>query len=365
MKVPFVDLKYRYEEEKAEILECLDTVLAKGHLVLTEEVAKFEQEVGEYIGSENVVALNSGTDALMMALWALGIGRGDEVITTAVSFVASVGAIVHVGARPVLVDIGADFNIDPGKIEEAITSKTKAIMPVHWGGRIANMQQICAIANKYNIGVIEDSAQGMGAFLNGRHGGTFGDLAGFSAHPLKNLNAIGDAGFLATKHADLADKIRVYRNHGLESRDNCVFYGVNSRLDSLQAEILRFRLRKLEDVVSRRRLNVSIYQENLKCPEIFIPKDTENSVHAYVMFLVQAERRDDLKAYLDERNIESMVYYGTPLHMHKAAARFGYAPGDFPEAEKHCEKVLALPHHQNLSEEQIRYVCHQVNRFYE
>lgn len=364
MKVPFIDLQLRYQQERDEILRCLDNVLAKGHLVLTQEVAEFEQAVSEYIKVANVVALNSGTDALMMALWALGVGKGDEVITTPVSFVASTGAICHVGARPVYVDIGEDFNIDASKIEPAITERTKAIMPVHWGGRIADMSTILEIANKYNIPVIEDAAQAMGSFYKGTHGGALGTVSAFSAHPLKNLNAIGDAGFLATADDSIAEKVRLYRNHGLSSRDNCVFYGVNSRLDSLQAEILKYRLQRLEDVVNCRRENVAIYRRNLAVKEIKIPDEYDHEKNSYVMFLLQAESRDKLKEYLNSKGIESLVYYGTPLHLHQAANRLGYTKGSFPVAEAHCEKVLALPHHQNLDRSQIEYVCREINNFY-
>ena len=216
MNVPFIDLKLRYQEEREEILRCVDTVLSQGHLIMTEEVDLFEREAASYIGSKHVVSLNSGTDALMMGLWALGIKKGDEVITTPISFVASTGAIAHIGAKPVYVDVADDQNIDVSKIEQAIGPNTKAIMPVHWGGRMANMEIITEIAKKHKLFVVEDAAQAMGSYYNKKHGGTFGDVAGYSAHPLKNLNALGDAGFLATDDDEIAKKIRLYRNHGLE-----------------------------------------------------------------------------------------------------------------------------------------------------
>lgn len=364
ISVPFIDLKLRYQEEKEEILKSIDNVLTKGHLILTEEVELFEREAADFIGAKHVVALNSGTDALMLALWALGIKKGDEVITTPVSFVASTAAIAHVGARPIYVDVCDDQNLDCSKIESAIRPATKAIMPVHWGGRVANMGAINEIAKKNNLLVIEDAAQAMGAYLDNKHAGTFGDVSAYSAHPLKNLSALGDAGFLSTDDADIANKIRLYRNHGLESRDNCVLYGVNSRLDSLHAEILRLRLRKLSDIIGRRRRNVEIYKKNIKAWEVFIPEEKENESSSYVMFIVQAEKRDDLKKYLMEHQVESLVYYGTPLHLHAAAKVYGYKVGDFPVAEGQCAKVLALPHHQNLTENQILYVCDIVNKFY-
>lgn len=364
MNVPFIDLKLRYQEEREEILRCVDTVLSQGHLIMTEEVDLFEREVASYIGSKHVVSLNSGTDALMMGLWALGIKKGDEVITTPISFVASTAAIAHIGAKPVYVDVADDQNIDVSKIEQAIGPNTKAIMPVHWGGRMANMEIIAEIAKKHKLFVVEDAAQAMGSYYKKKHGGTFGDVAGYSAHPLKNLNALGDAGFLATDNDEIAKKIKLYRNHGLESRDNCVMYGVNSRLDSLHAEILRMRLKKLNSVVEKRRKNVSLYKEHIKAAEIFIPKETDSEYHSYVMFIVQAERRDELKEYLGKHGIETLIYYGTPLHLQKAASIYGYKEGDFPVAEQQCKKVLALPHHQNLTNDQILYVSEMVNKFY-
>ena len=363
-KVPFIDLKQRYEEERGEILACVENVLSKGHLILTEEVNEFEQQASEYINVKHVIGLNSGTDALMMALWAYGIGRGDEVITTPVSFVATSGSIMHVGAKPVYVDVCDDQNIDPNKIEQAITPKTKAIMPVHWGGRIADMDSIMQIAERHNLLVIEDAAQAMGAYYRGRHGGSFGDASAYSAHPLKNLNALGDAGFMSTNNDEVNRKVRLYRSHGLESRDNCVLYGVNSRLDSLNAEVLKYRLQKLKQIVDRRRHNVELYRSFIKPGPIYIPEEKSYEHNSYVMFITQADRRDELKDYLLTHGIESLVYYGTPLHLHKAAQSLGVMKGSLPVAEAQCEKVLALPHHQNLTDDQIQYVSEKVNAFY-
>jgi len=365
LHVPFIDLKQRYIEEKEEILGCVDRVLAKGHLILTEEVNEFEKMASEFIGVKHVIGLNSGTDALMMALWGYGIGKGDEVITTPVSFVATTGAIVHVGATPVYVDVCPDQNIDVQKIELAITNKTKAIMPVHWGGRVANMHEIMRIAQKYNLIVIEDAAQAMGSYLWNKHGGSFGHAAAYSAHPLKNLNALGDAGFMSTNDDEIASKIKLYRTHGIESRDNCVLYGVNSRLDSLNAEILKFRLAKLNQIVDKRRFNVELYKKLINTNNVYIPPELKEEKNSYVMFIVQAERRDDLKNYLHAQSIETLVYYGKALHLHHASIKLGYKKGDFPVAELQCEKVIALPHHQHITKEQIEYVAHHINKYYE
>jgi len=364
VKVPFIDLKQRYDEEKTELLACVERVVSQGHFVLTQEVNEFEAQAAKYVGVKHVIGLNSGTDALMMALWAYGVGKGDEVITTPVSFVATTGSIVHVGAKPVYVDVRDDQNIDASKIERAITPRTKAIMPVHWTGRIADMDAIMDIARRRKLLVIEDAAQTMGAYYRGRHGGSFGQAAAFSAHPLKNLNALGDGGFMGTNDDEVARKVRLYRTHGLESRDSVVMYGVNSRLDSLNAEVLKFRLGRLKSVVDRRRANVALYRKLVKQGPIQLPAEREHEHSSYVMFIAQAERRDQLKDYLAERGIESLVYYGTALHLHKAAASLGYKRGDFPVAERQCDRVLALPHHQHLAQDQIAYVAEAVNKFY-
>lgn len=363
-KVPFIDLAQRYAEEREEILACVDRVLSKGHLVLTEEVSEFENSVCAYTGAKHCVALNSGTDALMIGLWATGIGRGDEVITTPVSFVASTGSIAHVGATPVYADVREDQNIDPTEIEKKITPRTKAIMPVHWIGRVADMDAITEVARRHNLRIIEDAAQTMGAYYKGRHGGTFGDVGAISAHPLKNLNALGDGGFLLTNDDEIAHKARLYRNHGQEGRDNCVIFGVNSRLDVLNAEVLKFRLTRLKDVVDKRRHNANLYRRLIKPGHIYVPEEKKHEIVSYVMFITQAEDRDRLQKYLADRGVQTLVYYGTALHLHKAAARFGYKRGDFPVAERQCDRVLALPHMQYLSEDQIGYAADCVNKFY-
>lgn len=363
-KVPFIDLVQRYAEERDEILKCVDRVLSKGHLVLTEELTEFEDQVCAYTGAKHCLGLNSGTDALMIGLWAAGIGRGDEVITTPVSFVATVGSIVHVGATPVFADVKDDQTIDPAEIEKKITPRTKAIMPVHWVGRVADMEAIQAIAKKHNLKVIEDAAQSMGAYFNGKHGGTFGDVGAVSAHPLKNLNALGDGGLLLTNDDEIAEKARLYRNHGQAGRDNTVIFGVNSRLDVLNAEVLKFRLTRLKTVIAKRKENADLYRKLIKPGHVYIPPEQPNEVVSYVMFITQADDRDRLQKYLADAGVQTLVYYGTALHLHKASEKLGYRRGDLPKAERQCDRVLALPHMQYLSADQIGYVADLVNKFY-
>lgn len=366
MRVPFIDLQQRFEEEKDELLSAIEKVLSNGSLVLTPELSEFEEQVADYAGVKHCIGLNSGTDGIMMGLWAAGIGKGDEVIHPPISFIATTGAIHHVGAVPVYAEVGEDSLIDPEKIEEKITSKTKAIMPVHWAGMMCDMDKINKIAQKHGLAVIEDSAQAMGSFYKGKHGGTIGQSGCISCHPLKVLNAIGDGGLLLTNDDTIAEKVKLYRNHGTKSRDNVVIYGVNSRLDVIHAEILKFRLNKLNSVIERRRHNANLYRQLIKTDKVKLPieKTDEGYVDSYVMFIARADRRDQLKDYLTDKGIETLIYYGTALHLHEAAKIYAYKRGDFPIAEKICDEVIALPHHQNITEEQINFVAGAINEFY-
>jgi len=363
-KVPLIDLQQRFQEEREELMACVERVLASGHLVLTPELAAFERKIAETVGRKHCVGLNSGTDALMMGLMALGIGRGDEVITSPISFVATAGSVAHIGATPVFADVRDDQNIDPAEIEKKITARTKAILPVHWTGRIADMDPILALAEKHGLSVIEDSAQSMGAYYKGRHGGTFGQVGCFSAHPLKNLNAVGDGGFMVTDDDAIAENTRLYRNHGLVDRDTCVMFGVNSRLDVLNAEVLLFRLGRLPAVIEKRRANAARYRELITAEQVYIPPDKDYEQNPNIMFLIQAEDRDALQAHLTDAGIQSLVYYGTPLHLHPASAKLGYKRGDFPVAERQADRVLALPIHQYLTPDQVGYVAETINGFY-
>ena len=366
MEVPFIDLKQRFQEEKNEIMNCIENTLKKGNLVLTKELIEFEKEVELYTGSTNCIGVNSGTDALMIGMWALGLKKNDEIIHPCISFFATTGSIAHIGAKPVFCDVKDDGLMDPMEIEKHITPNTKAIMPVHWGGKMADMEAITEIAKKNNLLIIEDSAQSMGSYFKKKHGGTFGEFGAISCHPLKNLNALGDGGLILTNNNELAEKAKLYRNHGIKSRDNIVMFGVNSRLDVLNSEILKIRLKKLSKVITKRRINANLYRNLINTDKIYIPSERTNEGYedAYVMFIVQAQQRDALKKYLDGFGIETLIYYGTPLHLHEACRDLGYKIGDFPVAEKQCSEVLALPHHQHLTKEQIAYVSDKINLFY-
>ena len=364
MKVELIDLRDRFKEEGKAIIKIVEKVLSKGNLILTKEVQNFEKSICKFTGAKFCLGLNSGTDALMMSLWSSGIKRGDEVITSPISFVATANSIIHVGAKPVFVDVGDDLNINPDLIEAAITKNTKAIMPVHWTGRVCEMDKIIKIAKKYKLKIIEDAAQATGAYYKGRHAGTFGKISAFSTHPLKNLNALGDGGFIITNEKKLYDKIKLYRSHGLEGRDDAKIIGVNSRLDSLNAEVLSFRLKKLNNIINRRRRNINYYKKYIKTDKVKILNDGKNEKNAYVMFVTLAENRNKLQEYLKKFNIQSLLYYPTPLHLHNSMKYLGYKKGNLINAERITSKVISFPHHQHLTEKQIKFVSEKINKFY-
>ena len=237
-------------------------------------------------------------------------------------------------------------------------------MPVHWAGRMCLMDKITKIAKKHRLYVIEDAAQGMGSYYKNKHAGTYSDVAAFSTHPLKNLNGLGDGGFITTNNKKIYNKIKLYRNHGMKSRDNVHLFGVNSRLDVINAEVLNFRLKKLKTVIKKRKKNIAIYQKFLNQKYIKIPYDNENQFSSSVIFLCLCEKRDELQKYLSSKGIQSLIYYGTPLHKHYASKKMKFQKYNLPMSEKLAKKVLALPHHQNLSSNQIKFVCREINKFY-
>ncbi len=364
MKIEISDLKQRYRDEKKEILGAVDRVLKSGKLVLSDPNIKFENLIKKFTGAKYCLGLNSGTDALMMALWSLGIGKGDEVITSPISFIATANSIIHVGAKPVFVDVDDDLNINVKLIEKAITKKTKAIMPVHWTGRVCNMQKIIKIARKFNIPVIEDAAQAIGAYYSKKHAGTFGEISAFSTHPFKNLNAIGDGGFIITNKKNLFEKIKAYRNHGIAGNNKIIYNGVNSRLDAIHAEILNFRLRKLKKIIQIKKRNINLYQKLIKtnCMKILENKKIETNSHS--MFVTLCENRDELQKYLMKQGIETRVYYNTPLHLYEATKFLGYKKGSLRKAEKFSKEFLSFPYHQYIKKKHIEFICKKINKFY-
>jgi dTDP-4-amino-4,6-dideoxygalactose transaminase len=295
---------------------------------------------------------------------ALGIGPGDEVITPANSFIASTAAIVHTGATPVFADVLSDQNIDPQAVAAAITPRTKAIMPVHLTGRMARMHEIAAIAERAGVMIVEDAAQAFGARERDRFAGSFSAAAAFSAHPLKNLNAAGDAGFLVTGDADVAARARRMRTHGFRDRDTALEFGFNARMDTLQAAVLRHRLKTLGGVVARRRVNAARYDALLDRQFVTIPETSADTFHTYHLYVVQVDRREDLRAYLSARGISTKVHYPVPIHLQPAAAGLGYPLGSLPVTERQAGRILSLPIHQFLSADDCAYVAGAINGFY-
>jgi len=364
-KIPYVNFKAQYEAEKEDLARITDEVFASGWLIGGEQVEALEEELATYCGVKHVVALNSGTDALILGMKALGIGPGDEVITPPNSFVASTAAIVALGAAPVFADVGDGINIDPVKVKEAVTPRTKAIMPVHLSGRIADMDAINRIAKDHGLFVIEDAAQSIGSTYKGKKSGNLGTIGCFSAHPLKNLNAAGDAGFLTTNNDDVANRVRLLRNHGLKDRNTVVKWGTVSRLDSLQAAILRYRLSNLESAIRARRTNAQRYRDTLNGQGLELPLGKDHEFNTFHTFIIHADRRDELQAYLLEQGVETAIHYPIPIHLQPAAKDLGYAEGDFPVCEAQAKRILSLPIHQYLSRSDVEYVAEAVNRFFD
>jgi dTDP-4-amino-4,6-dideoxygalactose transaminase len=345
-------------------MQAVEGVFRRGDFIGGEAVGKLEAELAAYLGTPHVVTLNSGTDALILAMRALDIGPGDEVITPPNSFVASTAAIMAVGATPIFADVLPDQNIDPAAVEAAVTPRTRAIMPVHLTGRMADMNSLMAIARKHNLAVIEDSAQAVGSTYDGRMSGTVGTFGCFSAHPLKNLNAAGDAGFVVTADAEMAARIRRLRNHGLVNRSDVQEWGLVSRLDTLQAEVLRIRLRHLPSVIERRRRNVAQYRDGLAGLPLFVPPCRNIEFNTFHTFVVQTDRREELQKHLAGRGIETTIHYPIPIHLQPAAAHLGHRRGAFPVTEQQAERILTFPVNQFLSASDIGYICANVREFF-
>ena len=361
MKIPYVNIAAQHAQIKEEILNSVSKVISSGQFVLGNEVNEFERRFAEMCGARFALGVNSGTDAIILALMALSIGPGDEVITVPNSFITSASAVAFVGAKPVFVDVGEDYNINPADIEEKITPNTKAILPVHLTGRPADMDAILEIAKRHGLFIIEDCAQAVCAEYKGKQVGTFGDVGCFSLHPLKTLNACGDGGVLTTNSDELYESLSILRNNGLKSRDECKYWSFNSRLDNIQAAILLIKLKYLEKWTEKRRENARFYQEKLKeHPHIQIPVDKLYEKAVYHTFVVQAEQRDRLKEKLEQSGIGTSIHYPVPIHLQKPARELGYRRGDFPVTEKQAEKVLSLPVYPELTKNELEYIVERL-----
>ncbi len=363
-EVPYVNIGAQYAEERDALLPLIDALLKSGQYVGGEVIEQLEAQLAAFIGVRHAVALNSGTDALVIALAALGVGPGDEVITPPNSFVASTAVIAHLRAKPVFVDVLPDQNIDPAQIEAAITPRTKAIMPVHLTGRMARMDEIMAIAGRHKLAVVEDAAQAIGSKYAGRMSGSYGNAGCFSAHPLKNFNACGDAGFLTTADDQLAARARSMRNHGLVDRNTVERFGFVSRLDAIQAVILRHRLTRLPAITERRRANAALYDKSLDHNFLFAPPETAEEFNTYHTYVIQVDKRDELQKYLLSRGVGSAIHYPIPIHLQPAARELGYRKGQFPATERQAERIVSIPVNQSLVREDVNFVAACINHFY-
>lgn len=362
-RIPYVDLAAQYAEERAQLLPIIEKVLASGDYIGGDIIERLEAKLAALCRVKHVIVLNSGTDALIYGMRALGIGPGHEVITPPNSFVASTAAIVHLGAKPVFADVLLDQNIDPARVSAAITPRTRALMPVHLTGRMADMDSIMALAREHGLLVIEDAAQSIGSTYRGRAAGSFGNVGCFSTHPLKNLGALGDGGFITTDSREIAASVRLMRNHGLVDRNTVAGFGFVSRMDNVQAAILEYRLERLDQIIQRRRLNARHYREFLNPSRVFIPPDRQIEFNTYHTFVIQTDQRDVLQRTLGEQGIGTAIHYPIPIHLQPAAATLGYKRGDFPAAERQAERILSLPINQSLTVEQIRIVANAINGF--
>ncbi len=366
-RVPLLDLRAQYEALHDEIETAMRRVVESQYFILGPEVEALEREIAAYCGSRYALGVSSGTDALLVALMALGVGPGDEVITTPFTFFATAGTVARLGARTVFVDIDPrTFNIDPRGIEAALTPRTKAIVPVHLFGRLADMDAILPVARAADVPVIEDAAQAIGARdAHGRRAGAIGEIGAFSFFPSKNLGAFGDAGMVTTSDAALDHVLRRLRVHGMEPKYVHEIVGGNFRLDALQAAVLRVKLRHLDAWHEGRRRNAATYRALFAAaglPQVVLPEDVPG--HIYNQFVVRVAQRDALRAHLEAAGVGTEIYYPLPLHLQACFAPLGYGTGDFPHAEAAAREVLALPIYPELAEADLAHVVASIARFY-
>jgi len=365
--IPFVDLKIQYQAIKEEINAAVMEVLDRGDFILGSSVGRFEEEFSKFCDSKYCVGVASGTDALYLSLKALDIGGGDEIIAPANTFIATVLAISYSGASPVLVDVNpGTYNIDLKKVEEKITSKTKAIIPVHLYGRPVNMGVLGVIANKYNLNIVEDACQAHGAVWKNKKVGSFGDLGCFSFYPGKNLGAYGDGGAIVTSNEKLYQKLKMLRNYGSSKKYYHDTIGYNSRLDTIQAAILRVKLKYLEEWNSKRLANARRYNQKLKnIGDLVLPGIDEGNLSVFHLYVIRTGRRDELVKYLKENDIQCGIHYPVPIYSLGAYSCLGLKGEDFPVTEEFSKQILSLPIYAELKEEQINNVANSIKKFYE
>jgi len=364
--IPLLDLKPQYQSIKEEVKTVINSVLESCYFVLGENVRSFEKEIADYCGTGSAVGVASGTDALLLALKALNIGKDDEVITTPFTFIATVESIRKTGAKVVFADVDPKtLNIDPEDIEKKITEKTKAVLPVHLYGQTCDMDPILKLAQKHSIKIVEDCAQSIGAEYKGRRAGSMGETGCFSFFPSKNLGAYGDGGMITTNNQNLAEKIKVLREHGARKKYQHEVEGYNSRLDEIQAAILRIKLKYLDLWNQKRGENAQIYNQLLQnINEVTTPFEASDNKHIYYLYTIFVKNRDELKDYLQSKGIASVAYYTCPLHLQPVCQSLGYEKGSLPQSEALSDKVLSLPMYPELNPENIKKVCAAVKDFF-
>jgi dTDP-4-amino-4,6-dideoxygalactose transaminase len=364
-------MRVRYSYLRQQFGDCEDlwrelkAFVPTGDFTLGKPLAEFERRFADLIGVRHAIGVNSGTDAIKLALRACGVGYGDEVVTAANTFVATVGAICELGAKPVFVDCDDTFCMDVGKVERAITPKTKAIVPVHFTGYMTDMRRLLPIAEKHSLVVVEDACQAILGAIDGRKAGSWGRAGAFSLHPLKNVNVWSDGGLITTDDDELDRQLRLLRNHGLADRDTVVLMGYNSRLDTIQAVVGNWLIPSATDIADRRIGNARRYDAGLgRVKQIRIPPRPAGMRVVYHLYIVFAERRDELLAHCIEKGIEAKVHYPVPIYRQPALKHLGHKPGDFPVADRHTTQIITFPCDQHLSAEEIDYVVDTVERFY-
>lgn len=366
VKVPWSYLPYQFDEKCFDdIFTNMKALVKSGDYTLGGPLAEFENSFAKALKVKHAIGVNSGTDALKLALVALGVGHGDEVITAANTFIATVGAINEIGAIPVLVDCSDDFCLDVEQVTQAITSKTKAIIPVHLTGKVANIGRIMEIAKHYNLFVVEDACQCMYGKFNDKHTGTIGNAGAFSLHPLKALNVWGDGGVIVTNDDELNTKLRLIRNHGLKNRDEISMLGVNSRLDTLHAIIGNWLVDSLPSISNARTSLGNYFLERLEeIPQLKLPTSYIDRTHVFHLFIVFSERRDELYQFCSERGIEVKVHYPIPLYLQDGLKGLGHKLGDFPVTDRHARNMISFPLHQHLNKDHVNYMIEVIKEFY-
>lgn len=362
--IPYLNLEPIHKDLEPEIVQALLKVYKNNNFILGEEVKLFEEEFADFCGTKYCIGVGNGLEALRLILEGYGIGNGDEVIIPANTYIATALAVSSCGANPVLIDIDKDsFNINPELIEDKITKKTKAIIAVHLYGRVAQMDLIMGIGRKYNLKVIEDSAQAHNAIYHHKKAGSLGDASGFSFYPGKNLGALGDAGAITTNDEDLYNRVKMLRNYGSDKKYHNLFKGCNSRLDEIQAAFLRVKLKYLEDWTVERRNIATFYNENINNKNIRLASPIISEEHVWHVYPVFCRQRDALKNYLYENGIDTLVHYPIPIHLQKAYEQLGKVEGDYPETEKACKEEISLPIWIGLKKNELNEIVNRINEF--